>query len=199
MNKFDVDDFLTRREQLLSAYDYADIECNDCIGCENSCCREISGEITLDSWDIALLKEGLGKTFDELISEGRITINEVNGAAVPIFASKPDKKECVFLKDDGRCSIHPYRAGICRMYPLARLWQGNGNFAYYLQKGECVHRTTARTRVSDWLGYSDVSQYESAVRVYHAALKEYRMKYVCSPDPDERKKIMEDFFDSNFR
>lgn len=199
MARIDFDEVFLRREKLLTAEDHADIECSDCVGCENSCCRELSAQITLDSFDMALLKEGLDKTFDELLAEGLIELRLINGAEVPILGNKPDKRECIFLKDDGRCNIHPFRAGICRMYPLARLWQGNGNFAYYLQPGECTHRTVKSTRIADWLGYPNMEKYESEVKAFHARLKEYRLAYVTEPDPDRKICIREDFFDSNYR
>ena len=199
MGSYDFDDIFFRKETLLTAEDYADIECNDCVGCENSCCRELSGAITLDSWDMALLKKGLGKSFDELLEEKLITLRYINGAVVPTFALKKDKKECVFLRDDGRCSIHPWRAGICRMYPVARMWQGNGRFSYYLQPGECVHRSTARTKISDWLGYEDVKTYEAEISAYHLRLQEYRTQYAAERGPKELARIRERFFDANFR
>ena len=125
---FDLDDFFTSDIEYLAASDEAAVVCNDCLGCTN-CCRELSAAIRLDSWDIAVLRAGLHKTFDELISDGCISIQTEDKVALPIFANKPDKKECVFLGDNGRCSIHPYRAGICRMYPLARMWHDNGTFS----------------------------------------------------------------------
>jgi len=199
MARVEFDDIFFRRETLLTADDHADIECSDCIGCENSCCRELSASITLDSYDMALLKKGLTKSFDEFLAENLVELRLINGAVVPILGNKPDKSECVFLREGGRCSIHPYRAGICRMYPLARLWQGNGNFAYYLQPGECTHRATKSTKVADWLGYEDTEAYEKEVKAYHARLKEYRMQYISARTPEEKQKIQENFFNRNFR
>lgn len=195
----DFDELLNRRERLLSAEDYADIECSDCIGCEKCCCRDLTERVTLDAFDIKLLSKGLGKSFDELVNDGQIEIVEVNAVPVPAFANKAEKGECVFLSGEGRCTVHPYRAGICRMYPLARLWQENGNFAYYLQQDECTHRTVKSTKVSDWLGYGDYKAYEQAVKKYHAELKEYRIEYYREADPEKKRKITEDFFDRNFR
>ena len=199
MGRVEFDDIFFRRETLLTADDHADIECNDCIGCENSCCRELSSSITLDSFDMALLKRGLGKSFDELLEENLSEFKMINGAPVPILGNKPDKSECVFLREDGRGSIHPYRAGICRMYPLARLWQGNGNFAYYLQPGECTHRTTKSTKVADWLGYEDMEAYEKEIKAYHARLKEHRMQYISATAQEDRYRIQENFCNRNFR
>ena len=199
MGKIDFDELFFRKETLLTCEDYADIECNDCVGCENSCCREISAQITLDSFDVALLKEGLGKSFDEMLDEGLIALKYINGAVVPIFANKEDRHECIFLRDDGRCSIHPWRAGICRMYPVARMWQENGKFAYYLQPGECVHRSTARTKISDWLGYEDIKAYEKSISEYHIRLLKYRSDFQQARTAEEREMIKESFFDENFR
>ena len=29
-----------------------------------------------------------------------------------------DSESCTFLDENGRCSIHPFRPGICRLFPL---------------------------------------------------------------------------------
>lgn len=195
---FDLDDFFLRDEELMSADDEAELESSDCIGCTN-CCRELSAAITLDAWDMALLKEGLGLTFDELVQKGFVSFIEEGKALVPIFGNKPDKKECVFLGDDGRCSIHPYRAGICRMYPLARLWRADGRFSYYLQKGECEHRKREKTLIANWLGYPDTEKYESTIRAYHLALKDYREACALARSEEELKQIREAFISEYFR
>ena len=196
---FDLDDMFPKNNELLSSSDEADIECNDCIGCDTCCCREISATVILDSWDIALLKKGTGKTFDEMVEEGLLRIIEFDGLKLPAFGMKKEKYECCFLNDAGRCTVHPYRSGICRLYPLARLWKEDGSFAYYLQKGECVHRTTAKTKVSDWLGYDDIESYEKAVREYHDRLKAAKRAVYSTNSEEQRRNIADRFIDDNFR
>ena len=195
---FDLDDFFTDNIEYLTAESEAALICNDCLGCTN-CCRELSAAIRLDSWDIAMLKKGLGRSFDELISDGCISIITEDGAALPIFANKPDKKECVFLNENCRCGIHPYRAGICRMYPLARMWHDDNTFSYYLQKGECPNLTGEKIQIAVWLGYPDTESYEQEITAYHARLKKYRRACRLCTDETERKALHEAFFDSNFR
>jgi len=195
---FDLDDFFTGNEEYLTADDMAEVVCNDCLGCKN-CCRELSAAITLDAWDVALLKEGLGKSFDELLDDGSLKLEISDGVLLPTFGNKSDAPECVFLGENGRCTIHPYRAGICRMYPLARRWRADGSFAYYLQKNECPNRTGEKMKVSEWLGYPDTDAYETAIRSYRLRLTEYRRICAGRHTPEELHEIRQRFFDDNFR
>lgn len=195
---FDLDDFFTREEELLGADDEAELECSDCLGCTN-CCRELSAAITLDAWDVALLKEGLHLSFDEMVEKGYISFTEQGKALLPIFGNKPDRSECIFLGEDGRCSIHPYRAGICRMYPLARLWRADGRFSYYLQRGECEHRKREKKLISEWLGYPDTAAYEQTISAYHLRLNAYREQCVCARTDEELSRIRQQFISDNFR
>jgi len=195
---FDLDDFFNDNNIYLQASDMAQVVCNDCRGCTN-CCRELSAAITLDAWDMKMLTEGLEKSFDELLEEGSIALAVSDGVLLPIFGNKKDRAECVFLGDDGRCTIHSYRAGICRMYPLARRWKADGNFAYYLQKGECPNRTGEEMTVSEWLGYDDIYAYEQAIRAYRLRLNEYRRACAAAKDGSELEMIRRKFLNDNFR
>ena len=77
---------------------------------------------------------------------------------------------CPYLGADGRCEIHTYRPGICRLYPLGRCWE-DGDFSYILQTGECTHCTGSKVKVKKWLGIPDLSRYEAYCRTWHAFLK----------------------------
>ena len=43
-----------------------------------------------------------------------------------------EKEACYFLNEEGRCSIHSFRPGICRLFPLGRFYEEEG-FRYFLQ------------------------------------------------------------------
>ena len=73
---------------------------------------------------------------------------------------------CPFLSAAGRCSIHPYRPGFCRLFPMGRYYTEDG-FVYILQKDECTGREKTPVLLRDWLGIDDLPQYEAFVRDWH--------------------------------
>lgn len=80
---------------------------------------------------------------------------------------------CPYLGEDGRCTIHAFRPGICRLYPLGRSWEG-GEFRYILQTGECKHCKGTKIKVKKWLGIPDLSSYEAFCRDWHSLLADAR-------------------------
>ena len=162
-----------RPEKLMSASDMARLGCNDCAGCSD-CCRNRGTAILLDAWDVAQMKENLGMTFEELLDADFLDLTLADGILLPSLGSKKDRDECLFLREDGRCGIHAFRPGICRMYPLARIYHEDGSFSYFLQEGECGRGSRAKIRISKWLGIADLKGYEQEVRAYHDRLVQLR-------------------------
>ena len=102
--------------------------------------------------------------------------------------------ECVFLDENGRCSVHSARPGICRMFPLARLYHEDGSFSYFIQEGECSKPTGVKIKISKWLGYKDIRAYEAFVRRYHDALRDLRKKQETLP-VEERSALQRSFLE----
>lgn len=73
---------------------------------------------------------------------------------------------CPFLSALGRCTIHPYRPGMCRLYPLGRYY-ADGGFRYILQKNECTGRVKTPVLLRDWLDIDDLPRYEAFVLDWH--------------------------------
>ena len=115
------------------------VGCADCEGC-SECCRSTADTIILDPQDMYLLSKGTGKVFTDMI-EREIEIRLVDG----------EEEHCLFLTDRGRCSIHAFRPGLCRLYPMGRYYT-EGGFRYILQKNGCTGRVKTDVRLSDWLG-----------------------------------------------
>ena len=193
----DIDENLIRPEKLMSSSDMAKLGCNDCAGC-SECCKDRASAITLDEWDVSRLKEGLHMTFDGLLSSGLIEITMVNNILLPSLGNKPDADECIFLGEDGRCRIHNYRPGICRMFPLARLYHEDGSFSYFLQDGECSRGTGVKIKISKWLGVGNINKYEQAVRKYHDSLTSLRQSCANAQTREEIVRLQKDFLQEHF-
>lgn len=160
--------------------DMVPVGCSDCSGC-SACCRNTGDSIILDPFDMYLLSKGTGKVFTDMI-EDEIEIRIVDGLILPNLmqhhedssskASDPaDDDHCPFLSDQGRCTIHPYRPGMCRLYPMGRYYTENG-FLYILQKDECTEREKTPVLLRDWLGYQDLPGYEVYIQNWHDFKKE---------------------------
>ena len=121
--------------KLYTENDMAKLGCNDCEGC-SACCQGMGESIVLDPLDIYRLTTGLGKSVEELL-QGAIELNVVDGVILPNIAMKSGEEACAFLNAEGRCSIHPYRPGICRLFPLGRYYE-DGDYKYILQVNECA-------------------------------------------------------------
>ena len=189
-------DIDTERIVELNKEDYAPVGCNDCAGC-SSCCTDTAVMIVLDEFDMKLLKEGLNYSFEGMLQQGMIQLQVVDGIVLPGLGTD-ENGACVFLREDGRCSIHRYRPGICRMFPLARIYHEDGSFSYFLQEGECDRRTGEKIRIADWIGYKDMDAYEKAVQEYHDSLSLLREYCAESSSPQEITQLQTEFLRKHF-
>ena len=84
---------------------------------------------------------------------GKIELNVVDGIILPNLKMAGAEDGCGFLTEEGRCGIHPFRPGICRLFPLGRYYEENG-FRYFLQVHECQKENREmciRDRCISWL------------------------------------------------
>ena len=82
-----------------------------------------------------------------------------------------DKDQCSFLNEAGRCSIHMFRPGFCRLFPLGRVYDGTG-FSYFLQTGQCKKEHLAKVKVRQWINIPELKRYEQFVCDWHYFLKD---------------------------
>ena len=101
---------------------------------ENYCNAQYN--FTLDPYDIYRLTKNLELDFTRLM-QGRIALHVEEGLILPHLAMSEENGACSFLNEEGRCSIHAHRPGICRLFPLGRIYENDG-FSYFLQVNECV-------------------------------------------------------------
>lgn len=157
--------------KLYKAKDLARADCLGCKGC-SQCCRGMGESIVLDPLDVFRLTTGLGRDLQSMLSEGSVEWNVVDGLVLPNLKMAGAEEKCSFLDEEGRCSIHPFRPGICRLFPLGRYY-GEHEFWYILQTGECG-RPRAKIQIGKWLDTPDLPRYETFVWEWHCLLTQAR-------------------------
>lgn len=155
--------------RLYELNDMVKADCQDCAGCHD-CCEGMGDSVVLDPMDVYRLCTNLGKTPQELVSTGLIQFDAMDGNILPHLCMSGKNQCCVFLNEQGRCSIHDFRPGFCRLFPLGRFYE-NGGFKYFLQIHECQKKDRTKIKVKKWLGIANLKAYENYITSWHAFLK----------------------------
>lgn len=153
--------------------------CNDCKGC-SACCKGMGNSIILDPFDIFRLTTNRRESFEELLQD-KIELNMVDGVILPNLKMVSGVQSCAFLNDEGRCSIHAYRPGICRIFPLGRYYE-NHSYHYILQIHECKNKNRSKVKVSKWIDTNDVKRNEQFILDWHYFLKNLQEQIKNSVD-----------------
>ena len=148
--------------------DMAKVGCNDCKGCSD-CCRGMGSSIVLDPYDCFMLCKNLGESFESLLSYA-IELQVVDWIILPNLKMADKTDACAFLNEQGRCGIHSFRPGFCRMFPLGRIYE-NQSFQYFLQVHECAMEPKSKVKINKWIGIPDIRRYETFVTDWHYFLK----------------------------
>lgn len=156
--------------RLYGLNDLVKADCRDCRGCSR-CCRDMGSSILLDPLDVFRLSEGLGASFEELL-ERCLELHAVDGVILPNLKMDEKRNCCVFLNDQGRCSIHSFRPGICRIFPLGRFYE-NRDFRYFLQIRECP-ASRSKIKVKKWIDTPDLPKNQEFIRDWHFFLKDLK-------------------------
>lgn len=160
--------------KLYSANDMVKADCHGCDGC-SGCCQGMGSSIILDPYDAYRLTLGLGTGFAHMIGSS-VELNVVDGVVLPNLRMAGEKEACFFLNAEGRCSIHSYRPGICRLFPLGRYYGEDGEllpegFRYFLQTGECEAKVRSKIKAGKWLDTPNLKRYEAYISFWHQLLK----------------------------
>lgn len=150
--------------KLYGSNDLVKADCGDCKGCHDCCCG-MGESIVLDPLDVFRLMQGLGMTFEELLAKG-LELNVVDGIILPNLKMQGEEDGCIFLDENGRCSIHAFRPGICRLFPLGRYYEDR-DFKYFLQVHECKKENRTKVKVKKWIDTPDLKKYEKFVKDWH--------------------------------
>lgn len=185
--------------KLYTSNDMVKTDCGGCKGC-SSCCSGMGSSIVLDPYDIWQLKTNLQLSFEELLAE-KIELNVVDGLILPNLKMIGHEEKCAFLNQDGRCTIHAFRPGICRLFPLGRYYQQQ-RFWYILQTKECKNVNRSKLKVKKWLGIPDLKTYEKFILEWHDFLTNLRQKIEETNEDEMHKKysmlILKEFFMEDF-
>ena len=173
-------------QKLYGLNDMVKADSNGCQGCSD-CCRGMGSSIILDPLDIQRLETGLNVSFQGLLA-GKIELNVVDGLILPNLKMAGEQESCAFLNPDGRCSIHGYRPGLCRLFPLGRYYE-EGSFKYYLQTQECTKPNKSKVKVKKWIDTHDLKEYEGFVAAWHYFLKNLQGLIKSTKDEDLKKDI----------
>ncbi len=158
--------------RLYSSGDMVKADCRDCEGCSD-CCRGMGSSIILDPMDLWRLQRGIHKDFQALLGAGYIELNIVDGMILPDLKMDSARDACPFLDGQGRCSIHSWRPGICRLFPLGRYYEENG-FKYFIQIHECSRQDRGKIKIKKWLGIPNLKAYEEYILEWHRFLGQCR-------------------------
>lgn len=151
-------------DRLYDLNDMVKADCGDCKGCF-SCCEGMGNSILLDPYDIFLLTKNLNKTMEQLLQK-EIELNVVNGLILPNLKMEGIKERCSFLNEEKRCSIHSFRPGICRLFPLGRQYE-EGKLKYFLVPGECTKTDRSKVKVKKWLDTQDIKRNQKFLIDWH--------------------------------
>lgn len=154
--------------RLYKSNDMVKADCHGCKGC-HKCCTGMGDSIVLDPYDIYRLQRGIGKEMEQLLSEELVELHVEDGVILPNVKMSGREESCGFLDGEGRCSIHAYRPGLCRLFPLGRFYE-NGDFRYFLQTGECNETGRTKVKVEKWIDTPDPKRNHDFILKWHDLL-----------------------------
>ncbi len=155
--------------KLYDRNDLVEASCNGCKGKAN-CCHGMGKSIILDPFDIYRLTVSLNTSFEKLLTD-KIELNVVDGIILPNLKMSGSNEVCNFLHIDGKCSIHAYRPGICRIFPLGRYYENHG-FKYFLQLNECSNQSKTMVKINHWIDTPDLEKQEQFLIDWHYFLND---------------------------
>lgn len=167
--------------KIYGLHDMVKAACNDCEGC-HSCCEDMGDSIILDPLDVYLLQKNLGIPVQNLI-EKKIELRMVDGLILPNMMMDEKNNCCVFLNEAGRCSIHSFRPGICRLFPLGRIYDEKG-LSYFLQSEGCVKQNRSKVKVSKWLDTPELKRNQQYLIDWHDFRRQ--MEEIIADTEDEK-------------
>ena len=132
--------------------------------------------ILVDSFDFWQMEVGLGETFAGLMDD-RVELHMEERLILPNLKMQGEAERCGFLNQDGRCGIHAFRPGLCRLYPLGRSYEGR-TLKYFLLEEACPNGGT-KVKVRKWLEVPDSRNYTDFLIKWHDLRKTLQEELAC--------------------
>ena len=180
-------------------YDIEDVVKADTCGCDgcSDCCKDVGDLVVLTPFDIFEITNYLNMDFDKLIGD-KIVLRENNKIVLPYLKMQEKNKNCSFLDEKGRCTIHLKRPNICRLFPLGRAYQDN-DFKYFLQVDNCPKDELKDVKVSQWINIENYNENKKFILEWYKFIKAltFRLKFVR--DEKEIAHINEILLDNFYR
>lgn len=171
--------------------DMAKISCQNCAGC-SSCCRKMGDSIWLDPYDVFQLTHNLSKRFEELLAK-EMELHVEDGLILPnlkmVSVVGHSEPKCSFLNEEGRCSIHAFRPGLCRLFPLGRNYD-EGKLSYFVLKDACPAPNKSKVKINKWIGIPRIKEYEHFLVEWHELTKGLRAYFTEHPEDEAVNKAM---------
>ncbi len=184
--------------RLYTVNDMAKAGCNDCQGCF-SCCQGMGDSIVLDPYDIWQLEKNTGASFAGLMQK-EIELHVENGLILPNLKMQEKTGACAFLNEKGRCGIHDFRPGLCRLFPLGRKYE-NEKLYYFVLEDACKGRIHTKLKIKKQLGIEDIRNYEEFLTKWHGLRKDLQTKIAQSSDEyvkDINMKFLRIFYEAQY-
>lgn len=166
--------------------DMVRVASRDCEGC-HACCVGMGNSIVLDPLDVWRLCTVTGKTFEGLLQR-EIELHAVDGLILPNLAMTGEDERCAFLNEAGRCEIHASRPGLCRTFPLGRIYEED-TIRYFLQTGACRKSDRTKIKVSRWLDVPEPKKNRQFLLEWHS-LRRRLEEALAAEESEETKKAV---------
>ena len=174
------------RMKLYGINDMARVDCAGCEGC-SVCCRGMGDTIVLDPFDSYRLTKRLHKSFEEMLDDC-IGLHVAEGVILPHLLMAGEDAQCVFLNEEGRCSIHEARPGLCRIFPLGRSYEG-GELRYFLLE-ECPKEGKSKVKIHKWLDTPDITKNQQFLISWHRLRGKLREKAAATPEKSKEINLL---------
>ena len=172
--------------RLYGLKDMVKADCGGCEGCSD-CCGSMGSTIILDPFDVWRLTAGLKVSFEELL-EDKLELNVQEGIILPNMKTEGGDERCRFLNAEGRCSIHAFRPGLCRIFPLGRYYE-NRSFQYFLQVHECRKEPKQKVKVQKWIDTPDTKRNAQFITDWHYFLKDVSARLEDAESTEYQKMV----------